>query len=290
MDVEVRDARPDDVNRVADFASETWNGWDYVPDVWEDWLEEGVTLVAETDGRVVGAVHGVTGGRDGDEAWLEGLRVDEKYRREGVASKLVDVALERLGDEGASVVRCMVFDDNDAGVALLDTLGFERVTTVRHGRGFGFPYGSIIEEANYDESLEVLRDSDAFEATSGLYATKDWRMWSVPETVEGYEGDVLGFVEDDDVRGVALCDGVRVNETAEEKRTELVLGLVWVEPRYASQFALDVRGEARDRNLNDALVFLPDDEELVGAFDQAGFEFDRRDHVYEKKIDTEVTE
>jgi hypothetical protein len=110
-------------------------------------------------------------------------------------------------------------------------------------------------------------------------------MWSVPEHIEEYEGDVLGFVEDDDVRAVALCDGVRVNETGEEKRTELVLGLVWVEPRYASQFALDVRGEARDRNLNDALVFLPDDDEVIGAFDQAGYEFDRRDHVYEKVIE-----
>jgi GNAT superfamily N-acetyltransferase len=286
MDVTVRDARPGDVEHVADFASETWDGWDYVPDVWEDWLEEGVTLVAESGGTVVGVVHGIA---RGEEGWLEGMRVAEEHRREGVGSTLTEAAIERLADEGASVVRCMVFDDNDAAVELLDSLGFERVTTVRHGRGFGFPYGSIIEEANYDDSLQVLRDSDAFEAVAGLYATKDWHMWSVPETVEEFEGDVLGFVEDEEVRAVALFDGVRVNETGEEKRTELVLGIVWVEPRYASQFALDVRGEARERNINDALVFLPDDEEIVGAFDQAGFEFERRDHIYEKRIKTEVT-
>ena len=286
MDVTVRDARPDDVNPVAEFASETWDGWDYVPDVWDDWLEEGVTLVAESGGNVVGVVHGVARGNEG---WLEGMRVAEEYRREGVGSTLTEALLARLSEEGVSVARCMAFDGNDAAVELLDSLGFKHVTTVRHGRGFGFPYGSIIEEANYDDSLQVLRDSDAFEAASGLYATKDWRMWSVPETVEDYEGDVLGFVEDDDVRAVALCDGVRVNETDEEKRTELVLGIVWVEPRYASQFALDVRGEARERNINDALVFLPDDEEIIGAFDQAGFEFERRDHIYEKKINKEVT-
>ena len=287
MDVTVRDARPGDVKRVAEFASETWDGWDYVPDVWEDWLDEGVTLVAESGGTVVGVVHGIA---HGDEGWLEGMRVAEEHRREGVGSTLTEAVVERLADEGVSIARCMAFDGNDAAVELLDSLGFKRVTTVRHGRGFGFPYGSIIEEANYDDSLQVLRDSDSFEAVGGLYATKDWQVWSVPKTVEEYEGDVLGFVEDDEVRAVALCDGVRVNETGEEKRTELVLGLVWVEPRYASQFALDVRGEARERNINDALVFLPDDEEIVGAFDQAGFEFERRDHVYEKEIDTEVTE
>ncbi len=284
MDVDVRDARQGDINDIAEFASETWEGWDYVPDVWEDWLEEdeGVTLVAESKDGVVGVVHGT---RRGDEAWLEGMRVAEGHRREGVATELTEEALERLGKEGASVARCMAFGDNEDGVELMKALGFERATTFRHGRGFGFPYGSMIEEANYEDSLQVLRDSEAFEAADGLYATKDWRMWSVPETVEGYEGDVLGFVEDEDVRAVALCDGVRVNETGEEKRTELVLGLVWVEPRYASQFALDVRGEARDRNINDALVFLPDDDEVIGAFDQAGYEFEGHDHVYEKVIE-----
>ena len=284
MDVEVRDARPRDIDDVANFATETWDGWDYIPNVWDDWLKEdgSVTLVAERKSGVVGVVHATT---RGDEGWLEGMRVDEKNRREGVGSTLTETAFERLADEGASVTRCMAFDENEAALGLLDELGFERTATFRHGRGFGFPYGSMIEEANYEESLRVLRDSEAFEAAGGLYATEDWRMWSVPETVEEYGGDVLGFVEDDEVRAVALCDGVRVNETGDEKRTELVLGLVWVEPRYASQFALDVRGEARDRNINDALVFLPDDDEVIGAFDQAGYEFDKRDHVYEKVIE-----
>jgi ribosomal-protein-alanine N-acetyltransferase len=279
MDVKVRDARAGDRDVVAAFADSTWDGWDYVPDVWEDWLGEGVALVAEVDGRPVGTVHGVT---RGDEAWIEGLRVDDEHRREGVGTALVDTVVERLADD-ASVVRCMAFEDNDAAQSFLEEVGFERATTVRHGRGFGFPYGTTLEAANYDESLEVVRGTDALESVGGLYATTDWRMWSVPDSVDGYDGEILGFVEDDDVRGVALCDGVRTNDTAEERRTELVLGFVWVEPRYASQFALDVRGEAREREIHDALVFLPDDE-TVNAFEQAGYDFDRYDHIYEKVI------
>jgi hypothetical protein len=177
----------------------------------------------------------------------------------------------------------MAFGDNEPALSFLESKGFERAATVRHGRGFGFPYGTSLEAANFDESLDVVRDTDAFEATDGLYATTDWRVWSVPDTVGGYDGEVLGFVEDGDVRGVALCDGVRVNETGEEKRTELVLGFVGVEPGYASQFALDVRGEAREREVHDALVFLPDDE-TVDAFKQAGYDFEKHDHVYEKVI------
>lgn len=279
MDVKVRDALPGDLDAVTAFADSTWDGWDYVPDSWDEWLEEGVALVAEVNGEVVGTVHAVT---RGDEAWLEGMRVDEEHRREGVGSALIDAAEKNLQESGISVVRCMAFEDNDAALGLLEAAGFEHVTTMRHGRGFGFPYGTTLETANYDESLEVLRDSVSFEEAGGLYATSEWRMWSVPDSVEDYDGEILGFVEDDDVRGVALCDGVRVNETAEEKRTELVLGSVWVEPRYASQFALDVRGEARDRNINDSLVFLPEDTEIIEAFDQAGFDFERHDKIYEK--------
>ncbi len=279
MDVKVRDARSEDRDAVTAFAGSTWDGWDYVPDVWEDWVGEGIALVAEVDGVPVGTVHSVT---RGDEAWIEGLRVDDEHRREGVGTTLVEEATGRLED-GVSVVRCMAFDDNEPALSFLEDSGFERVATVRHGRGFGFPYGTSLEPANYDESLDVIRGTEALEAVDGLYATEDWRMWSVPDTAEGYDGEILGFAEDDDVRGVALCDGVRVNETGEEKRTELVFGFVWVEPRYASQFALDVRGEAREREVHDALVFLPDNE-AVNAFEQAGYDFDRHDHVYEKVI------
>jgi ribosomal protein S18 acetylase RimI-like enzyme len=280
MDVKIRDARRDDRDAVASFADSTWDGWDYVPDVWDDWLDEGVALVAEIDGRPVGTVHAVT---RGDEAWIEGLRVEDEHRREGIGSALVSEAIERIAASDVSVVRCMAFDDNDAAVSFLETNGFERAVTVRHGRGFGFPYGTTLEAAGYDESLEVLRDTDTFDAVDGLYATEDWRMWSVPDSVDGYDGEILGFVEDGDVRGIALCDGTRVNETGEERRTELVLGFVWVEPRYASQFALDVRGEARERGIHDALVFLPDDD-TVDAFDQAGYDLDRVDHIYRRVI------
>ena len=280
MDVKIREARAEDRDSVASFADSTWDGWDYVPDAWDDWLDDGVALVAERDGRPAGTVHAVT--RDG-EAWIEGLRVDDEHRREGVGTALIDAIVERLAESGASVARCMAFEENDAAVSFLEDAGFERSTTVRHARGFGFPYGTALEAADYDESLEVIRDTDALESVGGLYATTDWRMWSVPDSVEDYDGEILGFVEDDDVRGIAICDGVRVNDTGEERRTELVLGFVWVEPRYASQFALDVRGEAREREIHDAVVFLPDGE-TVDAFEQAGFDFDRYDHIYEKVI------
>ena len=43
----VRRARSADQAAVMSFATETWNGWDYMPHAWPRWLEEsdGVMLV-----------------------------------------------------------------------------------------------------------------------------------------------------------------------------------------------------------------------------------------------------
>ncbi|MDY6780172.1 MAG: GNAT family N-acetyltransferase [Halobacteria archaeon] len=316
--VEIREARPEDRDAVFEFASETWSreeikegkdegeeedaddegisggettprdGWDYIPEVWDDWLEadEGVVLVAvpEDGDDAVGVVR-VTAFLTG-EAWLEGMRVHPDHRREGVATALTDEALDVAAKRNAEVVRSMTFEWNEQGVELLESLGFERSVELRHARGFGFPYGSQIEEATFDESLDVIRETDAYDAVGGLHATSDWKMVSIPETVTNFrEGtEVLAFEEDDDVRSVMICDGVRTNTSGVEERTELVLGFVWCDPEYASQLALDIRGEARDRNLNDALVFLPDDEEYIGSFEQAGFDVSDLDYVYERDI------
>lgn len=286
--VAVRDARGDDRDAVLAFASDTWEGWDYLPEVWRGWLDgDGDLLVAadlESD-EPVGVCH-LTTYLTG-EAWLEGLRVHPDRRRDGVATALLDAALDRARRDGAVTARCMTFDWNEPGVAFLDdATDFERVASLRHGRGFGFPYGSKLEDATFDASLDALRDTDAYEATDGLYATPDWELLQLPDSVANFrEGvEVLGWEQDDEIRAILVCTGTRTNTTGEEDRSELVFGFVWVEHQYASQLALDVRGEARERNVQDALVFLPDEEDVVAAFEQAGFDLDGEDLVYERTL------
>ncbi len=86
----VRRAREQDRESVLDFASQTWHGWDYVPNAWPVWL-------SASDGAFLVGTVGEPGGQDAEgnpldvgqvvaitrvalaaptEAWLEGIRVD----------------------------------------------------------------------------------------------------------------------------------------------------------------------------------------------------------------------
>jgi GNAT superfamily N-acetyltransferase len=96
-----RPALPKDTPDVIDLTKTIWEGHDYVPIVWQDWLAdpEGLLAVAEYGGRAVGLVklsHLSPG-----EWWLEGLRVDPEFQGRHIASHLHHYIVDywaRIGD------------------------------------------------------------------------------------------------------------------------------------------------------------------------------------------------
>jgi GNAT superfamily N-acetyltransferase len=123
-------ARPDDKDQVLSFATTTWDGYDYIPEVWDDWIvpSDGVVLVA-TVGEPLhgGEALGADGARlevgrpiamtrvtmlSDDEAWLEGIRVDPAARGLGVATDLQVAELQWIAAHGARVVRYMTSEMN----------------------------------------------------------------------------------------------------------------------------------------------------------------------------------
>jgi len=141
VDPTIRPARPDDAADVRSFTEGTWPdlGGDYVPHVFDDWVEESadaeagdgdaLTLVADLDGHAVGLVR--TTLLSPSEAWCSGMRVDPDCRGEGVAVRLSRAAFDWARDRGASVARCMVFSWNVAGLGAARAAGFEPATEFR---------------------------------------------------------------------------------------------------------------------------------------------------------------
>lgn len=78
-------------------------------------------FVAEQDGAVAGVI---LSGHDGRRAFIYHLAVAENYRRQGLAAKLLDRALEALKAEGISKVALVVFSRNEAGNAFWESRGF----------------------------------------------------------------------------------------------------------------------------------------------------------------------
>jgi GNAT superfamily N-acetyltransferase len=76
-----------------ELTSKIWEGEDYIPHVWGDWLADpyGQLTIAEYGGKIVGI--GKLTRITETQWWLEGLRVHPDYEGRGIASRLHDYHL-----------------------------------------------------------------------------------------------------------------------------------------------------------------------------------------------------
>ncbi|HOS43357.1 MAG TPA: GNAT family N-acetyltransferase [Armatimonadota bacterium] len=111
----------------------------------------GLFLVARDGARVVGAVLGTT---DGRALWVQHLAVDEAYRRQGLAGRLLDIleAEARARDLGAMLL--LVLDENTGAVRFYERRGWLTAPGVR------FMVYPLREEAGGD-AADAPRERDA---------------------------------------------------------------------------------------------------------------------------------
>lgn len=158
----IRPARPDDRDAVLAFCASIWDGDDYIPFVWNQWLndETGFFLVAAAGGRPVGIVHLRMMGQE--EAWLEGIRVDPTMRRQGIGRALVSRALVAGRERGAEVARLMTSSANTASQQLIARFGFSHVAEVAHYQAQG-----LTQEVITSQTVTHIRLEEAAETTRG---------------------------------------------------------------------------------------------------------------------------
>jgi GNAT superfamily N-acetyltransferase len=133
LPIRVRRARPDDRDSVLAFASATWEGWDYIPAAWPDWVSasDGVLLVATPlDSDRPLALARVALLADG-QGWLEGIRVDPALRGHSIATNLQVAELRWAAAQGAQVVRYVTGQENEGSHRLGARHGFERLADWR---------------------------------------------------------------------------------------------------------------------------------------------------------------
>ncbi len=115
-----------DTPDVMELTRTIWDGHDYVPSVWDEWLRdyEGLLAVAEYGGRVVGLVK-LTRLSPG-EWWLEGLRVHPDYEGRGIANRLHDYAMDYWQKHGTGMIRLVTASFRKAVHRISERTGFER--------------------------------------------------------------------------------------------------------------------------------------------------------------------
>ena len=124
----IRPARDSDHNTIAAFTSATFEWGDYVAEAFPDWLADptGCVMVAVDDGDTPVAVgRGVM--LSDSELWLQGARVDERWRRRGLASAVGEAIANWGREQGALVSRLGTEDWNTAAQRQVEKAGFRQV-------------------------------------------------------------------------------------------------------------------------------------------------------------------
>ncbi len=78
-------------------------------------------LVAEKDSAIIGVI---MVGNDGRRGYIYHIAVHPDYRKQGIAKRLVDDAMNELLELGINKVALVVFDRNKTGNAFWESQGF----------------------------------------------------------------------------------------------------------------------------------------------------------------------
>jgi GNAT superfamily N-acetyltransferase len=178
-----RPALPVDTPQALELSSKIWGGEDYVPYVWEDWLQdpEGQLAVAEYGGRVVG--FGKLSRLAPCDWWLQGLRVDPAYRGRRIASKLHSYLMAHWRQHCSGVLRFSTSTQNLASQHLAEISGFTKIGSYTYfsapaltGEAAGF---SPVTVDQIPEAFQFLLASASLQLSFGLMEF-DW-LWVRPQ-------------------------------------------------------------------------------------------------------------
>jgi GNAT superfamily N-acetyltransferase len=122
-----RPAQAKDTEEVLELSSHIWEGGDYIPQVWEEWLADpdGLLGVAEFNGRVAG-VFKLTKFQE-DEWYMEGLRVHPDFQGMGVASHIHRYVLDTWRKMGRGIIRLTTGSYNVKVHRMCEESGFKRI-------------------------------------------------------------------------------------------------------------------------------------------------------------------
>ncbi len=130
LDLDVTVCRPalqKDTDEVMELCSHIWDGGDYIPSVWEEWLADpdGLLGVAEIGGHVVG-VFKLT--KFSQQEWyMEGLRVHPDVQGKGIAAHIHDYVVETWRCMGSGIIRLVTGSYNIKIHHMCEKSGFRRV-------------------------------------------------------------------------------------------------------------------------------------------------------------------
>jgi GNAT superfamily N-acetyltransferase len=282
MDAEltVRPARPDDRPDVERICAHTWEWGDYIPEVWNDWLADEALSRAEGGSGLGQVIVGQVGKRvvalskitfhTPDQVWLEGMRVEADFRRQGIASRFLQYSLAYARERGARVVRLGTGHHNTPVHALAARVGMVRVGTYVVWTAEPLADGPQPTMLNRDQTSAVrafVQASPVWDHTHGLYSLDwAWQELSAERLAQFLDsGQMMARLAPG---GGLLALALAVNEPTDE---EMSIGFADGRPAAVTTLLRALRAHAAQACAQKLRVMLPNLDWLRDAFHGAGY-------------------
>ena len=184
-----RPALPMDTPEVIELTRRIWDGEDYVPNVWAEWLQDpdGLLAVAECGGSIVGL--GKLTKLSPSDWWMEGLRVHPDHEGRGIASHLNNYLFNYWLRIGSGFLRLATSSSREPVKHLSKQKGFCQIgefstykaSTIQTAEDHEpSPRFKPMTTDEINEAVELLCDSSKEWLPYGLMDL-GWK-WAIPRT------------------------------------------------------------------------------------------------------------
>ena len=158
--MEIRDAKSSDKLHVLKFCKNTFSWGDYIKDVWDYWLSEGNLLVVEKT-IPIAICHAVF---CKNQMWIEGIRINPDFRRQGLASNLIAKAESLAIQKQIPISLILIDTENSPSLLMSHRLGYKIYQTWRfyslfpqENNSHKISYGNIIQNDEFPHYVKSWR-------------------------------------------------------------------------------------------------------------------------------------
>ncbi|MEA2644093.1 MAG: hypothetical protein QOG08_1119 [Chloroflexota bacterium] len=261
----MRPMRPTDRDRVVELTRDVWDGHDYVPRVFDDWVSDSASAfqAIELDGIIVGLQRlrpYATG-----LLWYEGLRVASSHRRQGLARYMLQSAIAQAREQDFQEIRLAT--GNPAAAKLFEEVGFVRLQDDRWWEGPRIEGG---------ESARIPGPSEAEKLWAGIATSPGIELWG------GVTADFQG-AQDLGAKELARLAGIGMLRSGPGGRAIVGLRQPWgnnISVAFVAgkggalrELLLALRFEADADGLDEVSVAIPRDHPAAEDLRASGYDF-----------------
>jgi GNAT superfamily N-acetyltransferase len=195
--VRFRLATSQDKEYVLSFCKDTFSWGDYIDRVWDIWINESnsILLVAEIENhnikeegkKPIAIAHGIL--IPEKTIWIEGIRVNPEYRKQKLATNLINRILDYGRKKEAAYSAAIVSIKNEASKEVMKKSGYKVLSKwsyISTDQMILLPKRNLIDSFkiadsnDYQQIINFLRNSKIFNE-SGKKFVKSWRWYDLTD-------------------------------------------------------------------------------------------------------------